>query len=165
MSDALPVTAGIGAAAMAGFYGTFSGLVMPALSRLPASDAVRAMQGINRMAPLPWTAFALVATGGSAAMTAARARRTRVPASNAHVAGSALYLASVALTIGYHIPRNNRLGRTAPGEAHQEWERFAQGWARANHLRAALSLGAAVLLLWPVGSSPSGDDAEPGRSA
>ncbi|MBV1778371.1 DUF1772 domain-containing protein [Paeniglutamicibacter sp. ABSL32-1] len=48
-----------------------------------------------------------------------------------------------------NVPLNNDLARIAPGtaDAAAPWAAFDRGWSRANHVRAAASIGAALVLL------------------
>ena len=65
------------------------------------------------------------------------------------LAGSACYLlGTIGLTIAYHVPRNNALAalRSQRAEAAGRWARYVAEWTRWNHLRAAASLAAAVIL-------------------
>ena len=63
------------------------------------------------------------------------------------LAGSVLYLSCIALTGGYHVPRNNALDRVEPtGAGAQEvWHRYLDEWTRWNHLRVVGPLAAAVV--------------------
>lgn len=99
----LPAVACVSTAAMAGLYGTFSTLVMPALRRAGDVDGLHAMQLINKAAPAPWLAVGLLVAGGSSAAAAVSAVVRREPAA-LPVAGAAVYWASIALTIAYHVP-------------------------------------------------------------
>jgi len=55
----LTLIAAAGASLAAGFYFTFSTVVMRALDRLPKSEAVSAMQSMNKTAPAPWVVACL----------------------------------------------------------------------------------------------------------
>ncbi len=63
------------------------------------------------------------------------------------LAGSALYLSCIALTGGYHVPRNNALDRVdrAAAGAQEIWHRYLVEWTRWNHARTLTSLAAAVV--------------------
>src|SRR6478609_8540337 len=112
----------LGTGVLGGVFVGFSTFVMPGLDRLAASDAVRAMQAINVTAPRG-LAVPLVVSG----------------------------LGSVALgiTAAYHVPRNDALGRVDAGSAAAAavWQGYAPGWVAMNHVRAALSLASAGLLV------------------
>ena len=129
----------IACAAVGGIFFAFSGFVMTALRRLSPADGIRAMQAINVAAVRPPLMLAML---GTAALVVAGALWALLAGSaSALVAavGAIAYLALViALTGGFHVPRNIALGSldpTAP-EAAERWERHASTWTRANHLRA-----------------------------
>lgn len=65
------------------------------------------------------------------------------------LAGAAVYLfGPVGLTMGYHVPRNNRLAAADPDSADgaSYWSRYLAEWTRWNHVRVAAGLAAAALL-------------------
>ena len=100
--------AAVGSGVMGGVLFAFSSFVMPALNRIPAREAVLAMQSINERAPaglgLPLVGTALVS--GALAVHAIAARDDGW---ELRLAGSALYLVAFVITVAYHIPRNNSL--------------------------------------------------------
>lgn len=152
----VPVVACASTAVMAGFYGTFSTLVMPALRRADPVAGMTAMQLINKAAPAPWLAVGLLVAGGSTAGAAALALANRtaiVPT----VGGAVAYWLTIGLTIGYHVPRNNRLDGLAPGDEY--WASYLAQWVPGNHLRAlacALATGLfAAAIVSPAIVSPA----------
>ena len=61
-----------------------------------------------------------------------------------------LHLLSVAITVAYHVPRNDALARVDPHGASvaQSWSSYLGEWTAGNHVRAAAAiLGAGVLVL------------------
>ena len=60
--------------------------------------------------------------------------------------GGALYLASIVLTIAYHVPRNDALALVDPTgtAAADEWRHYLTPWTAWNHVRTVVSLGGAV---------------------
>jgi uncharacterized membrane protein len=148
-------TAALATAAASGVMGGvlfgFSSFVMPALRRLPASHAVATMQAINRAAPRA-LGLPLVASGpGSAAVAAWALTRADVPgaARTLLVTGAVTAVAALAITAGYHVPRNNRLDAVdaTSGAAATGWGQFVPGWVAMNHVRTALSLVSAALVI------------------
>ena len=139
----------LGSGVMGGVLFGFSSFVMPALNRLPAADAVRTMQAINATAPrglaLPLVGSALgsVVVGGWALAGTSGATRTLL------VAGAATGLCAFAVTAAYHVPRNNALDRVtaASAAAQAAWDGYEPGWVAMNHVRTALSLASAALLV------------------
>jgi uncharacterized membrane protein len=106
----------------------------------PATEAIGVMQQINVAAVRPL--FMAVLFGTAAASVALIIGQILEPAADAaqRLTGAALYLASVVLTIGFHVPRNNALAGLNPAEAKSgaAWTAFEAQWTRGNHLRALL---------------------------
>lgn len=159
MSGWLPVIAGTGSAVAAGFYLAFSAVVMPALRRQPAQDAIATMVSINEKAvrpPFMILFFGTAAACGAVAVAAATDPLAHPPT---RVAGAVAYLAGWASTMVVNVPMNTSLaGRgdgNGNGRADLRWRSFDQPWSRANHVRCALSIAAAVGLLAPVHNTGS----------
>jgi uncharacterized membrane protein len=148
-AEGLTVACVAGAGLVAGAYFLFSNFVLGGLRELPPGAGVAAMQAMNRAAPNPLFVLALVGTGvacGVLAVTAVtRWSDGRAPWA---FAGSALYLVSLALTIGYHVPRNDAFDRIDPtaSSAADAWRRYLVGWVPWNHVRALAALGCTVAL-------------------
>ncbi len=149
----LTLLALLGATLVSGTLFGFSSFVMPALARLPAPEAVRAMQVINVAAVRPGfmvpflgtTLIALVV--GTWALLGAGAGGARA----ALIAGSALYVVGVfAVTAGVHVPRNEALAAVHPGgpEAALAWARYVSAWTTWNHVRAAAGAASALAFAW-----------------
>jgi uncharacterized membrane protein len=139
----------LGSGVMGGVLFGFSSFVMPALHRLPASDAVRAMQAMNVTAPRG-LALPLVASGlGSVVVGAWALARSSGSARGLLVAGAAAGLAAFAVTAAYHVPRNNALDRVDASSAASAtaWAAYEPGWVAMNHVRTTLSLASAALLV------------------
>ena len=129
----------------------FSSFVMPALRRLPAAQAVATMQAFNRTAPRALGVPLVVSGPGTAAVAAWVLSRPDVPSSarSLLVAGAVTAVAAFAITAAYHVPRNNRLDTvdaTTEGAA-ALWSAYEPGWVSMNHVRTALSLVSAGLVL------------------
>jgi uncharacterized membrane protein len=128
----------------------FSSFVFPALRNLPATEAVLAMQAINLAAPRSWfmlpllgSALGSVVTGLYAAFAGSGPGRALL------LVGAVAGVSALAITAGYHVPHNDIL---AAVDAHgptaaAQWQQFAPGWARWNHVRTATALLATVALL------------------
>lgn len=140
--------AAVGCGLMAGSFYVFSAFVMRALRRLPAPAGIEAMQSINERAVTPTFMLGLFGTAVACAAAALLAITDWTgAASGSIVAAAASYLAGVlAMTAGYHVPRNNRLASMDPGshDAKAYWARYVREWTRWNHLRA---LAASVALV------------------
>jgi uncharacterized membrane protein len=145
---ALTAVTALGCGLNAGVFFAFSSFVMKALARLQPAQGIAAMQSINLMAVTP--AF-MTALFGTAAVAVAVAVWALVDWNDSFgpylLAGGAIYLlGTIGLTIAYHVPRNNALAAVTPhhAEAAGRWTQYVVEWTRANHLRAAASLAAAV---------------------
>ena len=151
MADAcrpvLTAVAAVGAAVAGGVFFAFSDFVMRALRRLPDQSGLAAMQAINRAAPSPGFMTVLFGTGVvCVAIVVCAVPRHDEPLARQEILGSALYLVSIALTIAYHVPRNQALARVDPasGDPRGAWRSYAGAWTAWNHLRTATSVAAAV---------------------
>jgi uncharacterized membrane protein len=149
VSGWLPAAAGTGSALVGGFYLAFSAVVMPALRRRPASEAVETMALINENAVRP--PFMVLFFGTAAACAAAVVEAAIDPRAQSplRVAGAAAYLAGWASTMVINVPLNNRLSQDGTGHLERKWLSYERPWTRANHLRAALSIAGAAGLLAP----------------
>ncbi len=148
---ALTLFAALATWVLAGTYFTFSIVVIQALDRLPASQAVAAMQSINRLILNPF--FGLV-FGGSAAASVVLAAwsllRWDGAESASRLAGSLLVLVgSLLVTVTRNVPLNTALGGVEPGTttADQLWARIVSEWLPWNHVRTIASLAATTLLI------------------
>ncbi|MFL4475223.1 DUF1772 domain-containing protein [Paeniglutamicibacter sp. MACA_103] len=148
---AAAATSAVCAGVAGGVYFAFSAIVTPALRALPADQAVEAMQRINTSAlRLPFMAVFFGGAAASAAVVVAElASDGASPGAANRMAGAALALAAFGITIVRNVPLNNELARIAPdaGDAAARWSAFDRGWSRANHVRAAASIAATVVLL------------------
>lgn len=141
------------AALFAGSLFSFSTFVMPALRTLPAGEGIAAMQAINVAAPrsllmLPMGALALgsVIVLARNAFGGGHASGADVPL---RLAGAALGLLSVGITVVANVPLNNRLAELpATAASGSEWSSYIQSWTAWNHGRVAVGLVSAVLLAW-----------------
>jgi uncharacterized membrane protein len=145
---ALTLIAALGCGLVAGVFFAFSTFVMKGLGRLPEAQGMAAMQAINVAAP----SFAfMLALFGTALVCVALVAWGLVelgePFGPYLLAGGVLYLAGViALTIGYHVPRNNALAAADPHAADgaRLWARYHREWTAWNHMRTATALAAAA---------------------
>ncbi len=139
-------------AVLAGLSGgcafVFSNFVMPALDRLPAPEAIRAMQAINEEAINPLFFLIFIGTGIAALLLAAyQGLSSEANLDPWFAAATALYVFGVVLvTVGGNVPLNEALARVTDAQMSQDaWRAFARPWVRWNTLRtvaAALASGA-----------------------
>lgn len=143
----LTVGAAIAAGLTAGVYFAFSTFLVPALRKLSADRSISAMNAINRAAPgSPLFMLALFGTGFACLWLAILSLRHRGdPAAAWLIAGAALYLLSVLITVGYHVPHNEALMKADPTPA--TWQHFIGPWLVWNHLRTIAAIGGATSLV------------------
>ena len=154
--DATVAAAAVGSGIIAGVYFAFSAFVMRALDDLPGDSSIEAMQAINRRAVTPLFMTALFGTAAASVALGIEgidARSTRE--GQLLLAGASAYLASVALTVAVHVPRNERLAEVATpsSEAAGIWRRYSRAWTAGNHLRTACAAAACALFVAAVGSA------------
>ncbi len=149
MSGWLPVAAGTGSAVVGGFYLAFSAVVMPALRRRTAEEAIATMVAINEKAVRPPFMVLFFGTAAACAAVAVAAALDPQTQSPLRVAGAAAYLAGWASTIAVNVPLNNRLAKNGTSHPDSQWHNYQRSWTRANHVRAALSIAGAAGLILP----------------
>ena len=146
----LTLLAILGTAAVGGLFFAFSVLVMRGLNTLPFAQGIVAMQRINASVRTPFFVLAFVGTLlACLALAVASVVMWDEPDAPLVLAGSLTYLiGGFALTIRYHLPRNEALAALDPAaaDAASQWARYVAEWTVGNHLRAAASLAATVLL-------------------
>jgi uncharacterized membrane protein len=144
------VSAAIGAAIWGGVLFAFSSFAMPGLDAAPPSAALSTMQEINRAAPRSLLALDMTATLvlclAVAVLALVRLRSDGGAGSLLLLVGAALYVSSFAITVIYHIPRNNELDSVLASGPHaaQVWHDFSQPWELWNHVRAATAIAGAT---------------------
>lgn len=143
-----------GSAGVGGVFAAFSGIVLPAIVRLPTGQAVSTMQLLNQAALRP--AFMIPFMGTTALSLGIAVRQlTRSPdrRSVRALGGSLLYLSSFVVTAAYHVPRNDRLQAMAADSAGAAsyWSANVDGWRRMNDVRAGLCLAGAALYVAALG--------------
>jgi uncharacterized membrane protein len=124
---------------------------MPALGRIPADEAIRAMQRIN-IDVYHWTFMAaFFGTPIACVLAAAYA----IASANGQVAiyaavGCVVYvLGNFVVTAAGNVPFNNALAviNAETVDATREWARYTIPWTRWNHVRTIASLVAAGAFL------------------
>lgn len=144
VSSAVTVAAAVGTGTVGGVFFAFSGFVMPALNRLPASAATTAMQSINVTAvrpPLMITLFGTTALTIAAPLLAWRGDHRG--ALLLATAGAVYLIGTVGVTIAANVPLNVALARTtAATTSPAAWSSWSSSWTARNHLRTAAALAA-----------------------
>ncbi len=147
--QAVTLATALGCGLTGGVLYGFSSFVLPALRTLPSEQGIAAMQAINEAAPRSWFLVTLLGSAlGSLATGAYAVLAGPGPGRGLLLLGTAAGLSVLAITVGYHIPRNNHLATIAPADpaAAAQWMRYAREWARLNHVRTATGLLAALAL-------------------
>ncbi len=146
----LTVIAAVGAGISGGVFFAFSTFVMKALGRLPAAQGLAAMNAINKAAPAPLFMLALFGTGvAGVAVSVAALRHLDQRWAAYLLAGTALYLVCVIVTVVYHVPRNDALALVdpaGPGAAHA-WASYLSPWTAWNHVRTVTALAGSALFI------------------
>ena len=149
MSGWLPAAAGTGSALVGGFYLAFSAVVMPALRRRPAGEAVATMTLINANAVRPPFMVLFFGTAAACVVVVVESAIDPRAQSPLRVAGAAAYLAGWASTMLINVPLNSRLSQNGTGHPERLWPGYERPWTRANHVRVAISIAGAAGLLAP----------------
>ena len=144
---ALTLLAVLGCGLVAGVFLAFSSFVMKALTRLPVSDGIAAMQSINVVVIKSWFMAAFMGTAAVCVLTLIYALiRLQEPEAIFLLIGSVLYLVGTFLvTIVFNVPRNETLASVAPTDPNSArlWSGYVTSWTGWNHVRTVASLAAA----------------------
>ena len=146
----LTLFAALGCGVAAGVFFAFSAFIMRALDRLPAPQAIAAMQAINVAAITP--AFMVVLLGTAlacGALVVSSLFMWEEPYAVYLLLGGGLYLiGAIGPTGAYHVPRNDALAEVEPlgAGAEEDWSHYLSGWTAWNHLRFAAALVASAAL-------------------
>jgi uncharacterized membrane protein len=155
-SRGLTLAAAIGAGITAGVYFAFSTFIMTGLRRLTHSQSIAAMNAINKAAPNPLFMLTLFGTAIVCVLLAISGFRHRSdPATVWLLAGCALYIVSVLVTVAYHIPRNDELMKIDPNSAGAAaaWSHFVTPWMAWNHVRALTAIGGTASFVFALRAS------------
>ena len=152
MSERIVMTVAVVATAMAaGAFFPFSTFAIRGLKKLPATEGARAMQKLNEEAPSLLFMVLIFGTGLLCVGVALHAvRETTGLDLWLRLAGAAIYVVGVvAMTIAYHVPRNDRLAAVdaASPEGISYWEVYLSEWVSMNHVRTAAPLLTSILFL------------------
>lgn len=154
MSDlvfGLAFAAAIGSGAISGAFFAFSSFVMRSLATLPTPQGIRAMQSINVVVINPWFMGVFLGTAVLClALGALSVLRLDQPGYAYMLAGALLYLVgTMAVTIAFNVPRNNRLAAVDPesAEGAEVWERYVPEWTAWNTVRTIASMAASAAFI------------------
>jgi len=138
------LAAAVGCGLVGGLFFAFSSFVMRAFDRLPAPQAIAAMQSINVTVLNPL--FFLVFFGTmiiALALALVAAFDWSNPASPFIVSGATTYLLGcIVVTIRFNVPLNNVLAGIRPSDdgSDEVWIQYRRPWTRWNHVRTVASL-------------------------
>lgn len=146
----LTLVTALGCGLIGGLFFAFSTAVMKALSRLPSSEGIAAMQYINVVIINPIFLSAFLGTAaGCALVIIASLLRWHYPGSVCLLVGGVLYLVgSLLVTAAFNIPRNNALASAVPTDPKSAslWADYLSTWTAWNHLRTVASILASASL-------------------
>jgi uncharacterized membrane protein len=144
----LTLFAALGSGLIAGAFFAFSSFVMKALSRLPASEGMAAMQSINVVVLNPLFLGVFVGTAAACGVGLVFSfLHWNEPGVVYLLAGSLLYLIGTFLvTMVFNVPLNDALAAVAPSaaEAKELWAGYLDRWTVWNHVRTIAALAAAA---------------------
>lgn len=146
---ALKLFSALGCGLMAGFFFTFSVVVMTALSRLPPPQGIVAMQNINVVVLNPLFFAGFFGTAAACLLLVIFSLlRWHQPGSAYLLVGGLLYLVgTILVTMAFNVPLNEALARVKSDsiDGANLWAEYLVNWTAWNHLRTLASLVAAVL--------------------
>lgn len=136
---------------MAGLFCSFSSFVMKALSEIPPPKGIAAMQSINVAIVKPSFLLVFLGTGIACGLALGLGwqqfgRDTLIWTA---AGGSVYVLGSIAVTIAFNVPLNNRLAAVDPESVEGEtmWEIYLVTWTRWNHVRSIATILSTILLI------------------
>jgi uncharacterized membrane protein len=146
--------AALAAAAAGGMMYVFSTFVMRGLDRTGPIEAITAMRGINVVANSN-PAFLLAYFGATIlalVIGVMAVIQIEQPGSGWILAGAVCGVLAAIITMVFNVPLNNHLDTVDPvglsvADAAREWQAYFSTWTAWNHVRAASSIVAAVLML------------------
>lgn len=151
LSLGLTLLAALGCGLMAGFFFSFSALIMRSLAQQSQVSGMATMQTINVAVFNPW--FGAVFAGTPAACVLVMVLALSLwgdPGTAYAFAGAALYvIGTVLVTAACNVPMNDALAAVAPTDPGAEdlWARYLRDWTMWNHVRTVAPLAATGLLI------------------
>lgn len=134
-----------------GIFFAFSSFIMKALSRLPSSEGMAAMQSINVVVLNPLFLGAFMGTTVVSLLVAILAINAwEQPAAPYFLTGALLYIVGTFLVTGIgNVPLNNQLASLCASDhaADSFWRHYLTRWTRLNTLRTVCAMTASVFLV------------------
>jgi uncharacterized membrane protein len=150
LAQTLTIIAALGSGLVAGFFFSFSFVIMGSLERVPAAQAMVTMQTINVVVLNAWFFAAFF---GTALICLALAVLAFMPWSSDSITlllGCALYLiGTIFVTMRFNVPLNNALAKADPAsdDGVVLWARYLKVWTAWNHMRTAAPLAACACFI------------------
>ena len=145
-------TAALSSGLMAGIYFAFSVFVMTAFDRIPAANAVAAMNSINKV--ILRSLFMPLFFGSSLASIILIITGIGMWGKTGAVmilSAGVIYIAGMFLcTVFFNVPLNDRLARVDPNSAElqAEWQNYFRKWTLWNHVRTLASFATCTLCIY-----------------
>jgi uncharacterized membrane protein len=143
--------AALGCGLMAGFFFSFSAVVMRSLAQQPQVSGMATMQTINVAVFNPWFGAAFAGTPVACALVMILALSLWGDPGTAYTfSGAALYVVgTVLVTAVCNVPMNDALAAVTPTDsrAAELWSRYLRDWTAWNHVRTVAPLAATGLLI------------------
>ena len=133
------LAATLGAGLMAGFFYGFSNVVMGALGRRPAAEAVAALRAINVVVLNPLFFLLFFGTAALSLLLGVLAILEWRSGPPLLLGGALCYLLGIlGVTVFCNVPRNERLAKLDPADAATAaaWQRYLRDWTAWNHVRS-----------------------------
>jgi uncharacterized membrane protein len=143
------IASAVAAALAGGATFAFSNFVMPALNRLAAPEATRAMQAINETAINPLFMLLLIGTGLLSIAASVAHLMSLAPTNYWLLVGAALYVCGVVLvTVAGNVPLNETLAQADSTLASPDaWDTYARPWTTWNHVRTLAAAAASTAFI------------------
>jgi uncharacterized membrane protein len=147
----LAFLAALGAGLSAGVLFAFSAFVMSALGQLPPAGGAAAMQAINTAVLRSVFLPVLLGTGLLCLVLAIMSVvRWRGPQSAWLLAGALAFLAALAITFAFNVPRNDALAAVAADspDGARLWASYLVEWTAWNHVRSIAAVAATAAFIF-----------------
>ena len=145
----MAIAGAVSAAVFGGMMFAFSNFVIRAFTRVPASEAIRAMQAINRTVINPVFLLLFVGPGLLGVVVTAPAVWAGQVDVGWVLATWFYCVGVIAVTITVNVPLNDALAKLDADrpDAAELWRRYAVRWVRYNHVRSVAAVAAALAFL------------------
>ncbi len=140
----------LGTGLIAGVFLAFSSFIMSALGRLPAVAGMSAMQMINVTVINPLFMAILFGTALICLVLAFAAWKTGVgPNQIFLLAGAALYVSTIGITMAFNVPLNDSLAAAniANADSAKLWADYLQSWTFWNTIRGLAACASCAALI------------------